>query len=700
MKRNTGRIIETIILIAGILITLAVVVAIPLKSYYEHKAYRDRLIELSKPEPKPILESLSVELKEGVKYFKNDLAEPKAEDFKVVAHYTLEGEPYSEEIEPGKFKISTQNDFYSVGGDINVTYKNKTEVITIELIPVKLESITVSQNPFKVRYQTGTTFDAEGMVITAVYNDGSTKTVPTEKYVVDTTKQLALSDNAVTVSYTEGGETKTAAVSISVSDVLNDGAVVSLVLTGDAIVQSGSKLSETDMEVNAIYESGNRKRLGKEEYSISSGNTVAKLGKAYQISVTYNENPSLSFKTDVIVRSTVQAESAVIVGGTSKTETEYAVVDGVITNLNKNISFAGNFGGTVLNGGEGSITLTVTAETSVVGNITMRCGNSYCCFVNGVDKNDGYRMLPLQINTILDLTVNGKEIQIPDTVVLKGTDTHKDYAPLYGIYYEFTFENIALDPGANTIKIKFKPSTASAMTCWGESPSTLNVDYFNFDTRGADIPDDFVIEQVELSPNYTVAAGIKISKINPPVIATLANGMKVMVPTELFDIEVSGGDAGATATKYGDVYTVTATLKSNPAVTTTKEFGIEGIRILNAGVEQEGDKVYYVFSGVSYGYVAEDLTFFNESTIYDLITEIEGNKITFKIDVTLFTSCTIYPHLKVKGVNYYNGGANNNGDIRGNGIKFTVGQSVTFNGQVYKIVDAWSMPALEISQAP
>ena len=204
---------------------------------------------------------------------------------------------------------------------------------------------------------------------------------------------------------------------------------------------------------------------------------------------------------------------------------------------------------------------------------------------------------------------------------------------------------------------------------------------------------------MELSPNYTVAAGIKISKINPPVIATLANGMKVMVPTELFDITVSGGDVGSTATKYGDIFTVTATLKSNPAVTTTKEFGIEGIRILNAGVEQEGDKVYYVFSGVSYGYVAEDLTFFNEANIYDLITEFDGNKITFKIDVTLFTSCTIYPHLKVKGVNYYNGGANNNGDIRGNGIKFTVGQSVTFNGQVYKIVDAWSMPALEISQA-
>ena len=35
-KRTVGRIIETILLIIGILFTVAVVVAIPLKSYQEH----------------------------------------------------------------------------------------------------------------------------------------------------------------------------------------------------------------------------------------------------------------------------------------------------------------------------------------------------------------------------------------------------------------------------------------------------------------------------------------------------------------------------------------------------------------------------------------------------------------------------------------------------------------------------------------
>ena len=123
MERRKGKLIEIIILIVGILLTAAVVVILPLNSYNEYKAYREKLIELSKPEPKPILESISVQLKEGVQYFKNDLAQPKVDDFVVMANYTLDGVPYSEEVEKGKFSISTEPDFYSVGGEVKVTFK-------------------------------------------------------------------------------------------------------------------------------------------------------------------------------------------------------------------------------------------------------------------------------------------------------------------------------------------------------------------------------------------------------------------------------------------------------------------------------------------------------------------------------------------------------------------------------------------------
>lgn len=699
MKNKTGRIIEAIILIAGILATIAIVIAIPLKSYHEYADYLERIIELSKPEPKPVLESINIEIKEGVKYFKNDLAEPKPGDFIVTANYTLDGVPYSEVIEEGKFSMATKNDFYSVGGDITFTYKNKTEVVHIDLLPVTLESISIVKNPYKVRYQTGTTFDADGMVIHAVYNDGSTKIVPAEKYVVDS-KELTPADNSVTVSYTEGKITKTAAILVTVSDELDDGAVIALVLTGDAIVQSGSKLSDTQMEVNAIYESGNRKLLDKDEYTVSNGDTIASLGRAYHISVSYNADPSISLTTDLIVRSTIQGESGIIVGGSMKTEGEYAVINGVITDLKQSVSFAGNFAGSVKDGNEGSLTLTVVSESATLSNITMRCGNSYCCYANGKDASGGYVMQPLQVNTILDLIINGKAVDVPDSVVLKGSGPHSGFAPLFGIYYEFTFEGIALEPGANSVKIVFKNSTVNASTCWDESPSTMNIDYINVDTVGSEIPENYTIEALEISSNYQIAIHQAINKIKPPVIAILSDGTKILAPTDLIDFHVSGGNPGEGITKYG-AYTATATLKSNPAITATRTFDIIGIRVLTAGVELQDDRVYYVFTANAWNYTAEDFTFFNEIggniILYDLITEFNGSNVTFKIDVTNLTpdDPILWPHLKIQGNNYQGG----NGDIKNNDLKFQNGQEVILNGQIYRIVREWDMPTLRVFAA-
>ena len=124
-----------------------------------------------------------------------------------------------------------------------------------------------------------------------------------------------------------------------------------------------------------------------------------------------------------------------------------------------------------------------------------------------------------------------------------------------------------------------------------------------------------------------------------------------------------------------------------------------GVKVLNVSVEQEGDKVYYVFRGTHYGCTAEDLQFFDGTKVYDLITEFDDTNVTFKIDVTSMPAGTqIWPHLKVKGVNYYNGGHNNEGDIVGSDVWFVDNQSITYNGLVYKIKRDWSMPSLVISE--
>ena len=695
MKRKNGKLIEIAVLIVGILLTAAVVVLLPLNSYNEYKAYRDKLIELSKPEPKPVLESISVHLKEGVKYFKNDLAEPKAEDFVVMANYTLEGVAFSEEIEPNRFSIATESNFYAVGGDVKVTYKGKVETLSIALIPVKIESLSITQNPYTVKYQTGSTFDANGLIISAVYNDGSTKVIPAEKYIIDTETTLVTGDSSVSVSYTEGEETKSVDVPIGVVDVLDNGTVTKLIVTSDAIVEAGSKLSTAQMEINAVYESGNRLPLDKSKYVVSGKDTVVKFGKAYTVSVSYINNPEVSVSTGVIVCATLQGEKGTIVGGKTDSAVEYAIVEGVIKNTGNKVAFAGDFGKSVKNGKEGSLTFTVASESSVVTNITMRAGNSYCCYANGVDAAAGFIMKPLQVNTILDLIINGQVTEIPDSVVLKGAGPHGDYGVLYNIYYEFTFENIALNPGENKIKIKFKNTTTGAANLWGESPSTMNIDYIKVDTVGNEIPDDFVIEKIEIA-SCNVEINQRFDRIKPTVYAILENGIKVRVSQDLFDFSVTGGAEGANRVTYGK-YTITATLKSNPEIKATKELESIGVKVLNARVEQEGDKIYYVFSGTHYGCMPEDLQFFDGTKVYDLITEFTDTNVTFKIDVTSMPAGTvIYPHLKVKGVNYYNNGANENGDLLGNDLWFVDNQSITFNNQVYKIVRASSMPTLQI----
>lgn len=693
---STGRIIELVVLIAILVTTIAVVIAIPLSSYNDYKDYLAEIEESKKPEVKPKLESISILLRENVKYYANDMAKADASHFAVIANYVVEGGPsYSEPVAEDQYTVSTALDFYKVGGEITVTYKGKSATVNVELIPLQIESIELVTNPYVTKYQVGSNFKPEGLVIGVTYNDGSKKQITTG-YEVDLTKTLTTEDKEMVVSYTEGESTKTLSVPISVTEVLDDGKVVALSADGNAVVQSGSLLANSVVNVSAIYESGNRKPLARTEYTILEDDVTARLGKSYKITLSYNDNPSVSLVTDVIVRSTVQGESCTIVGGKQNTESEFVVVDGNIVPTGNKVTFAGDFAKTILNGGVGYVSFNVTSESASIAAITVRSGNSYCCFANGVNENDGYIMQPLQINTILNLYVNGKAVEIPSNVVLKGSGPSADPAYLFGIYYEFTFENIELEPGNNSVKLEFKKSTNGAVNAWGESPSTINIDYINVDTIGNEIPDDYVIADLEIQESYNISVDQNKSNIKPPVIATLTNGARILAPEMLLDYKVEGGKSGESTIKYGK-YTVTVSLKSNPGVKVDKDFEIVGIKVLTAGIEYDNGKVYYVFTGNSYGYEAKDLKFFSDDKEYAAAITFDGTDFVLKVDVTdLKAGTVIYPHLSMKGSLYVNG-ANANGDIRGTDLKFTDGQEITANGKHYIIRRLYEMPALELA---
>ena len=72
-----------------------------------------------------------------------------------------------------------------------------------------LSRIAVSGTPSKTLYFVGDNLDTTGLIVTAIYSDGSTKTVSGWTFSGFSTEKVSLGSK-LTVSYTEGGLTKTA----------------------------------------------------------------------------------------------------------------------------------------------------------------------------------------------------------------------------------------------------------------------------------------------------------------------------------------------------------------------------------------------------------------------------------------------------------------------------------------------------------
>ncbi len=704
-KIISKKIIEKIALILGVVLTLVTVITIPLVSYNNYKDYLEEIKEQSEANKqqtvKAVLESITAELKDGVSFFANDMAEVRAEHFNVTANYTKEGEsPWSEPVEEGAFSVNAPVDFYSKGGDVTVTYKNVSTVVSISLEPVVLESITVTVSPYTVKYRAGDRFDASGMEVKALYNDGSSKVLSADQYSVDK-GILAMGDSAVAVSFNDGSITKTAEVEIGVLENLDNGDVTSIVIVGDAIVYAGNPIDTATMEVNAVYESGNRRPLSRDEYTVEAVSGGVEFGRTYRLKASYNDDPTKTAEKDVKVRKAVEGEDGIIVGGSVNTETEYAIIDGVITELDNDVSFAGGFSKAVLDGEAANLTLLVNAAAATVGDVTVRCSNSYNVYYNGSNSSGGYAMKPLQINTILDLTVNGREVKVPATVILRGCGPYETYAPLYGIYYEFTFEGVQLDAGVNNVKFNFKKSTVGATNCWGESPSTLNIDRVYFDSYGSEIPDQYTIVGLEISNTFTVEYGTAFDEVDVPVVAVIDNGTRIGLSKDLYDVTVTGENATDDSFGFGK-HVIKVTLKENPSITVSHNIDIPVFQhfvVLTAGVEVVDERVLYYFTGESIGYKAEDVEFFDGATVYPIEFTINGTSFRFCVDVTDATvGHTYWPHLRLDGINYENG-ANAAGDVRDRGLTFTNGQSVALNGKIYTITTQYSMPTLVVEKS-
>lgn len=111
---------------------------------------------------------------------------------------------------------------------ISYTYNGVTVSTTLEIEVIILTSIAVTKQPNKTSYYEDEYFSPIGMEVTATYSDGSTKEVDNYTYSPSTPLEYGMTQ--VTISYTEGGITKTTTLTITV-DYFNYDFTKSIVIT-------------------------------------------------------------------------------------------------------------------------------------------------------------------------------------------------------------------------------------------------------------------------------------------------------------------------------------------------------------------------------------------------------------------------------------------------------------------------------------
>ena len=194
--------------------------------------------------------------------------------------------------------------------EVTITYtedgitKTAIQDITVGNTP-NLVSIAVSTPPTKVIYKAGEYFDPSGMVVTATFDNGTTKNV--SGYTYSPTRTLQQDDSVITISYTKKGVTKTTTQNITV-----------VYLTSIAITNPPTYTSYYDdeifntagMEVTAYYSDSTSAVITT--YSVSPSGALPYGTTSVTISYseggitkTTTQNVSVSIRTYDYTNSTV-----------------------------------------------------------------------------------------------------------------------------------------------------------------------------------------------------------------------------------------------------------------------------------------------------------------------------------------------------------------------------------------------------------
>ena len=227
--------------------------------------------------------------------------------------------------------------------ELSISYKGFEIKHSIEVVGLTEISV-LNTDGFKREVLVGSSFSAAGIQVEATYSDGTNKTFGADKLTVGTVDTATAGEKNLTVSYTEGGITKSADVKITVVGVesmtVNTGTLKNEILKGESFSVSG-------IQVSGKYTNGKNFSLDGDDLSIDGaidGNTAGE----QTIRITYLDKTidhTVKVCEITAIRATlpnkvVAAGQAISLNGlevygiynTSK-PTEVKLTDGISTNI-------------------------------------------------------------------------------------------------------------------------------------------------------------------------------------------------------------------------------------------------------------------------------------------------------------------------------------------------------------------------------
>lgn len=464
-KFKDRKFVAVFIAILSVVIIAVSVLSIMIPSYLSYKKYYDNAVwerEEQKRINKLPLEFLGITatLADGVTYYDNGKASPKRDDFNVMAHFTEKGKNFDELLRSDSFDISVPDDFADNGGAVTISYTwtpedgsddatpvTKTAEVSLTLEAVRLQSLALTELPYRVYYGNDMAFESEGMSAEARYNDGTTVALSAEDLKAPS-GTLTSGTEEVYVSWSDGSDEVSMPVPVTVVDSssYDDGDILSIRGEGEVYLNEGAPLASAQPVVRATYDSGNRlipDGVYSDMFDVEGNIENASFMKNCILTVSLKGSENVSCRVAAKVRNGIEAEEASYEGGKELT------VSG--SSYGNEGAIVGDEAQTTAVEGASSISF-VCADNSGLAktDLTMRVANR-------TEGSDG-EIAPVALASVATLTVNGKYIPIDRSIVLSGqsAENAEDY-----VFTDVTLPDIVLNSTPNTITLKFKTDAAT-----------------------------------------------------------------------------------------------------------------------------------------------------------------------------------------------------------------------------------------------